>query len=102
MKRCRSSAISMVRYLLFPSFPPVGRLIAITGKRVPELREICRITADLAGLRRGLETKRGPNGRYSSLEFSIVLRFGSTSLEPSIVWYESVRVAPHSSFEAPS
>ncbi|KDQ18318.1 hypothetical protein BOTBODRAFT_28735 [Botryobasidium botryosum FD-172 SS1] len=51
-------------------------------------RPTCTIKADLSGLSGSLVRKRGPNGVYWTVTFSIAFKFGGTELQAFLAWNE--------------
>ncbi|KAF8593960.1 hypothetical protein BDV93DRAFT_502306 [Ceratobasidium sp. AG-I] len=66
------------------------------GKLLDGFRKICTMTADLSGLRGGLQEIAAPGKSYWSLKYDLCLRFGGVELGASIEWKEKgvTRTAP--------
>jgi len=56
------------------------------GQLYPGFHEVCRVTANLSGLKESLHEVRGPEGVCWLIKFKIALTFGATELRASILW----------------
>ncbi|KDQ09315.1 hypothetical protein BOTBODRAFT_37228 [Botryobasidium botryosum FD-172 SS1] len=56
----------------------------------PGFHEVCKVTANLAGLRDSLHEVRGPEGVVWLIKFKIALTFGATELRASILWQDKL------------
>ena len=70
----------------------LNRPVVSTGRRLPQVRTLCTLRADLSRLRGSLKRLTGPNGQYYRVDFEVVVRFGGTQLQATIQWKEGVRV----------
>ena len=66
-----------------------------SGNLLPNIRRVCRLTADLSGLRGCLTLQKGPEGQdFWQLSYGVHVCFGGTALKARMTWYEGVSV-PH-------
>jgi len=65
------------------------------GKRLPQIRTLCTLTADLSGLRASLQALDGPKGKYYQFVFKVAIKFGGTQLQARIQWEEDVSAYNH-------
>ena len=62
------------------------------GSIAEGFRSVCKLKADLSGLRRSLSTYATSVGRpYWRIDFEIEIFFGQTTLCANLVWKEDVR-----------
>jgi len=63
----------------------------------PQFREVCKLKADLSGLRRSLVPQLNPTTglTYYTISFTIAILFGGTTLKANLRWYENVSVEPN-------
>ena len=63
----------------------------------PRFREVCQLEADLSGLQRSLVAQRNPvTGMiYYTVNFTVAVLFGGTTLKAQLRWYENVSVEPN-------
>jgi hypothetical protein len=77
----------------FNPFLPKLNLVSLTaGGRLPQLRRLCALKADLSGLEGSLKRLDGPAGTYYRVDFKVVVKFGGTQLQATIQWEEGVRM----------
>jgi hypothetical protein len=67
-------------------------LASSTGRRLPQVRTLCTLRADLSGLRGSLKRLMGPDAPYYRVDHEVVVRFGGTQLQATIQWKEGVRI----------
>lgn len=61
------------------------------GHRLPQMRVICTLIADLANVRSALTKQTGINGhRYWTLPVSVVVGLGRIQLQARLQWEENV------------
>jgi hypothetical protein len=60
-----------------------------TGQQLPELEEVCTITADISGIRPS--QLRGPKGPFQRYEFNFSLFFEGAKMKARLEWMEGVR-----------
>jgi len=62
----------------------------------PRFREVCELKADLSGLQRSLVAQLNPTTGmvYYTVNFTVAVLFGGTSLKARLRWYENVSVEP--------
>lgn len=62
------------------------------GNRLPLLRNLCTLNADLSGLKNLLKPldDNGPSGKYYRVVFKLVIGLGSTQLQARFRWEEQV------------
>jgi len=67
------------------------------GDMNPRFREVCELKADLSGLRRSLIAKLDPitGMNYYTVDFTVAVFFGGTTLKANLRWYENVSVEPN-------
>ena len=63
----------------------------------PRFREVCELEADLSGLQRSLVAQRNPATGviYYTVEFTVAILFGGTSLKAQLRWHENVSIEPN-------
>lgn len=63
----------------------------------PRFREVCRLEADLSGLKRSLVAQRNPTTgiSYYTVDFTVAVLFGGTTLKARLRWFENVSVDPN-------
>ena len=65
-----------------------------SGKRLPDIRRVCTLSADLSGLRRFLKVQKGPEGQvFWTIWYSINVHFGGTALKAKMMWDEGVSIS---------
>jgi hypothetical protein len=60
-----------------------------TDQPLPELEEVCTITADISGIRPS--QLRGPKGPFQRYEFNFALFFEGAKMKARLEWMEGVR-----------
>ncbi|KIM25126.1 hypothetical protein M408DRAFT_331414 [Serendipita vermifera MAFF 305830] len=60
----------------------------IKGKRLPQLRDLCKLKADMSNLQGSLQPHKGPQGPYYMADFTVSIRLGGTKLEARLQWEE--------------
>ncbi|KIM25119.1 hypothetical protein M408DRAFT_223687 [Serendipita vermifera MAFF 305830] len=61
----------------------------VYGCRLPQIRTLCSLKADLTALRYSLKEKGPAYKRYCEVCFSVVVRFGGTQLQARMQWEEN-------------
>jgi len=63
----------------------------------PRFRAVCKLKADLSGLRRSLVPQLNPitGVNYYTVSFTVAVHFGDTTLKANLRWYENVSVEPN-------
>ena len=62
-----------------------------SGNLLPHIRRVCRLSADLSGLRTSLTVQKGPKGQdFWTVAYRINVYFGGTALKARLTWYEAV------------
>lgn len=62
-----------------------------SGHRLPQMRILCTLIADLSNARSALTRKTGIHGlKYWDLPFSVVVELGRTQLQARLQWKEGV------------
>ncbi|CAE6491524.1 unnamed protein product [Rhizoctonia solani] len=49
-------------------------------------KEVCKVEADLSGMRKALKKYRGSKGKYYRLDFKVAIQFGDTELKAFLEW----------------
>ena len=66
---------------------------------LPNIRSVCKLVADLSGLRGFLKVERGSDGQeFWKVTFYVKIFFGGTALKARLAWYEGVSIShfhPH-------
>lgn len=60
------------------------------GEINPGFEKLCRIEADLSGMKDSLIRKQGADGPYDKLKYNIAIQLGGTELRARIEWMENV------------
>ena len=63
----------------------------------PRFREVCQLKADLSGLQRSLVAERNSatGMNYYTVDFTVAILFGGTTLKAHLRWYENVSFEPN-------
>jgi len=63
----------------------------------PRFREVCQLKADLSGLRQSLVAQLNPitGVTYYTVNYTVAVLFGGTTLKANLRWYENVSVEPN-------
>lgn len=66
------------------------------GNRLPQMRLICVINANLSGLRDSTKVYRDDQGeQYWKIRFKVAVMFGGTQLRARLIWKENVSPNEH-------
>ena len=61
---------------------------------LPNFRRVCKLRADLSGLRRSLKSRKHSEGQeFWVVDFKIKVLFGGTALKARLAWYEGVSIS---------
>ncbi|KAJ1303704.1 hypothetical protein OPQ81_008129 [Rhizoctonia solani] len=72
------------------------------GYREKGFEEVCKIEADLSGMRKALKKCRGPRGKYYILDFKVAIQFGDTELKAFLEWEQGGRTLTSQAVILPS
>jgi hypothetical protein len=93
MNKVRLSSATQARH-------DVENFVFSPGEELPQMRKLCTVQAELKDMLAAIETKEGPRGKYWEMVFSVIVRFGGTSMRAWIEWKENV-MSPHISVSCP-
>ena len=70
-----------------------------SGNRLPNIRHVCSLEADLSGLQRFLKAQKTSEGQYFwMIDYKVQVLFGGTVLKARVTWKEGVSTShfhPH-------
>ncbi|KIM20880.1 hypothetical protein M408DRAFT_30015 [Serendipita vermifera MAFF 305830] len=64
-------------------------IVNTKGKKLPQIRHLCSLKADMSNLQGSLQPHKGPQGPYYRADYTVSIRLGGTKLEARLQWKEN-------------
>ncbi|KIM25121.1 hypothetical protein M408DRAFT_26521 [Serendipita vermifera MAFF 305830] len=64
-------------------------IVNTKGKKLPQIRHLCSLKADMSNLQGSLQPHKGPQGPYYRVDYTVSIRLGGTKLEARLQWKEN-------------